>query len=67
MRMVGEDVWKRFSVPKEKTIWYYRAVTDALRKATPRERSRLVRELSGIVLAMERGVRRMAEEERGEK
>jgi GTP pyrophosphokinase len=59
MRMVGEDVWKRFSVPKEKTIWYYRAVTDALRKATPRERSRLVRELSGIVLAMERGVTRL--------
>ncbi len=56
MRVVGEDVWKRFSVPKEKTIWYYRAITDALRQATPRKRSRLVRELSGIVQAMERGV-----------
>jgi GTP pyrophosphokinase len=65
MRVVGEDVWKRFSVPKEKTIWYYRAVTDALRKATPPARARLVRELSSIVLAMERGVQRLGQEERG--
>jgi GTP pyrophosphokinase len=59
MRLVGEDVWKRFSVPKEKTLWYYRTVTDALRSATPVARSRLVRELAGIVLAMERGVQRL--------
>jgi GTP pyrophosphokinase len=56
MRLVGEDVWKRFSVPKEKTLWYYRTVTQALRAATPAERARLVRELAGIVAAMERGV-----------
>lgn len=61
MRLVGEDVWRRFSVPKEKTLWYYRAVTEALRAATPHEHSRLVRELAGIVLAMERGVQRLGE------
>ena len=59
MRLVGEDVWKRFSVPKEKTLWYYRSVTDALRQATPPARVRLVRELVGIVVAMERGVQRL--------
>jgi (p)ppGpp synthase/HD superfamily hydrolase len=57
MRLVGEDVWKRFSVPKEKTLWYYRSVTDALRAATPANRSRLPRELAGAVQAMARGVR----------
>ena len=61
MRLVGEDIWKRFSVPKEKTLWYYRAVMEALRSATPPERSRLVRELAAIVIAMERGVRRQGE------
>jgi GTP pyrophosphokinase len=56
MRLVGEDVWKRFSVPKEKTLWYYRTVTDALCQATPIKNSRLARELAGIVQAMEQGV-----------
>jgi (p)ppGpp synthase/HD superfamily hydrolase len=59
MRLVGDEVWHRFSVPKEKTLWYYRAVTEALVTATPPERSRLVRELRGIVAAMERGVQRL--------
>ncbi len=58
MRIVGDDVWKRFSVPREKTLWYYREVTTALREASS-DRSRLVRELSGIVSAMERGVARL--------
>jgi GTP pyrophosphokinase len=57
MRLVGEEIWHRFSVPREKTLWYYRAVTEALLGATPPERARLARELSGIVTAMERGVR----------
>lgn len=59
MRVVGEDVWKRFSVPKEKTIWYYRTVTEALRAAMPMKHSRLVRELGGIVQALDRGVKRL--------
>jgi (p)ppGpp synthase/HD superfamily hydrolase len=56
MRLVGEDIWKRFSVPKEKTLWYYRTVTDALAQATQVKNSRLIRELTGIVVAMEQGV-----------
>jgi GTP pyrophosphokinase len=64
MRVVGEDIWKRFSVPKEKTLWYYREVTNALRAATPRNQSRLVRELTGIVVALERGVQQLGKGER---
>ncbi len=29
-RSEGEDVWKRFSAPKEDVLWYYGAVTRAL-------------------------------------
>jgi (p)ppGpp synthase/HD superfamily hydrolase len=61
MRLVGEEVWSRFSVPKAKTLWYYRQVTDALVAATPPDRSRLVRELAGIVRALERGVQPLVE------
>ncbi len=63
LRLVGETVWSRFSVPREKTLWYYRAVTDALEHAmtriprSPKSPSRIVRELAGIVGAMERGVK----------
>lgn len=57
MRVVGDDVWNRFSVPREKTLWYYQAVASALRDA-PGSPTRLVRELDGIVTALERGVRR---------
>jgi (p)ppGpp synthase/HD superfamily hydrolase len=58
MRVVGDEIWARFSVPREKTIWYYREVTDALRQA-PGRPVRLVRELSAIVEAMGRGVARI--------
>lgn len=58
MRLVGDDVWHRFSVPREKTLWYYQTVTAALRDA-PGSPSRLVRELGAIVAAMERGVKRL--------
>ena len=57
MRLVGDDVWSRFSVPKDKTLWYYREVTQALKEQLPRSPGRLVRELEGIVWAMEHGVK----------
>jgi (p)ppGpp synthase/HD superfamily hydrolase len=57
MRLVGDEVWSRFSVPREQTTWYYREVTIALKAALPRSPWRLVRELEGLVWAMERGVR----------
>jgi GTP pyrophosphokinase len=28
--LVGADVWSRFSVPRDETLWYYRAVVEAL-------------------------------------
>ncbi len=58
MRVVGDEVWNRFSVPREKTIWYYREVTEALRTA-PGSPTRLVMELAAIVDAMEHGVTRI--------
>ncbi|HWA57421.1 MAG TPA: HD domain-containing protein [Gemmatimonadales bacterium] len=59
MRLVGEEVWSRFSVPREKTLWYYREVTLALKEQLPRSPRRLVRELGGVVWAMNHGVKRM--------
>ncbi len=58
MRLVGDEVFQRFSVPRDQTIWYYREVTEALRAASS-DRSRLVRELRALVAAMERGVERI--------
>ncbi|MFN8653523.1 MAG: HD domain-containing protein [Gemmatimonadales bacterium] len=62
MRFVGQEVWSRFSVPKEKTLWYYREVTNALKEQRPRSPQRLVRELEGIVWAMTHGVKVMDRE-----
>src|SRR5512147_682937 len=59
MRLVGDEVWSRFSVPKEKTIWYYQEVTQALKEQLPRSPARLVRELEGIVWALNHGVKVM--------
>jgi GTP pyrophosphokinase len=60
MRIVGDEVWHRFSVPRDKTLWYYREVTAAL-SSSPDSPTRLVRELGAIVAAMERGVRSLRE------
>ena len=63
MRRLGDKVWTRFSVPRDQTLWYYRAVPGALDSAvanappSPQSPGRIVRELAGIVGAMERGVR----------
>jgi GTP pyrophosphokinase len=29
-RMVGEPIWDRFTATREQTLWYYRAIVDAL-------------------------------------
>jgi (p)ppGpp synthase/HD superfamily hydrolase len=67
MRLVGNEVWSRFSVPRDKTLWYYREVTRALKEQLPRSPKRLVRELEGIVWAMEHGVKQMEGEKGREK
>ncbi len=50
-RRVGERLWERFRGGRDGTLWYYRAVTDALRRAatTP-----LVEELDRAVTELER-------------
>jgi (p)ppGpp synthase/HD superfamily hydrolase len=50
-RAVGAEVWRRFSGGKEGTLWYYRALTDALK--APRL-SQLVGELDRVVSELER-------------
>jgi hypothetical protein len=49
-RLLGECVWERFKGGKEGTLWYYRSVVEAFRKAgsTP-----LVDELERVVSELE--------------
>jgi (p)ppGpp synthase/HD superfamily hydrolase len=50
-RQVGEQLWQRFRGGREGTLWYYREVTDALRRCgeTP-----LIAELDRVVSELER-------------
>lgn len=56
-RQVGDEVFRRFTAPKERTLWYYRGLVTAYRAAanftvrpgTPR----LVAELDDVVAALE--------------
>jgi (p)ppGpp synthase/HD superfamily hydrolase len=45
-RVVGEDVWKRFSAGGDEQIWYYESLVDAFRRETS---SRLLDELARVV------------------
>jgi GTP pyrophosphokinase len=48
-RLIGEDLWTRFNGKKEGTLWYYRAIVDALRGNGP-----IVEELDRVVADLER-------------
>ena len=50
-RREGERVWSKFSAPRHETLWYYRAVTQALAEGDP---SPLVEELDRVVTELER-------------
>lgn len=50
-RAVGEGLWARFNGGREGTLWYYRAVADALRRAGD---GPLVDELDRVVAELER-------------
>lgn len=50
-RLIGDEVWSRFSGGKQGTLWYYRALVDSL-KATGG--SRLIEELERVVTELER-------------
>jgi GTP pyrophosphokinase len=48
-RAVGEDLWDRFNGGREGTLWYYRALVDALQTGDP-----IVDELDRVVGELER-------------
>jgi (p)ppGpp synthase/HD superfamily hydrolase len=52
-RSVGASVWARFSAPREKELWYYRALVTAFRE-NPAHEPALVAELDWAVTEMER-------------
>jgi GTP pyrophosphokinase len=52
IRGVGAEVWTRFSVPKEDTLWYYRTLVTTYR-ANPEHNPALVDELDRTVTEME--------------
>ncbi|OCQ94619.1 phosphohydrolase [Oscillatoriales cyanobacterium USR001] len=54
-RQIGELVWERFKGGKEGSLWYYRSLVDAFRKA---ESTPIVEELDRIVLELEKLVNR---------
>ena len=47
-RLLGEDLWTRFNGKKVGTLWYYRAVVDALQGDSP-----IVEELDRVVTELE--------------
>jgi (p)ppGpp synthase/HD superfamily hydrolase len=49
-RVEGEGLWKRFRGGRDDTLWYYRAVTNALRSVMP---SKLTEELERVVTELE--------------
>ena len=53
LRELGAQVWKRFSVPQEDTLWYYRTLVTTYR-ANAENNVALVDELDRTVLEMER-------------
>ena len=52
LRETGEELWARFNCTKQESLWYYRAIVDALREA--HASSSLVNELDQVVTEIER-------------
>jgi (p)ppGpp synthase/HD superfamily hydrolase len=57
-REIGDVLWSRFKGGKEGTLWYYRALVEAFRKAGP---TTLGEELDRVVSEIERIASRPAE------
>jgi (p)ppGpp synthase/HD superfamily hydrolase len=49
---IGEEIWARFSQPKERTLWYYRSLAEVFCK---KHRGQLSNELREIVEVLEAG------------
>jgi GTP pyrophosphokinase len=52
---IGDALWQRFNAGKAGTLWYYRAVTDALRVAPHNRCPQLLAELDRVVTHIEVG------------
>ena len=52
LRRLGDAVWDRFNAGRDDTLWFYRAVVDALR-ANPAHQADLVAELDRMVAELE--------------
>ncbi len=48
---VGEKIWSRFSQPKARTLWYYRALAKALGAALPGQLAEELREIVDLLEA----------------
>jgi GTP pyrophosphokinase len=53
LRTIGAEVWSRFSVPRDETLWYYRSLVTAFR-TNPAHVPALINELERTVVDMER-------------
>ena len=51
-RVLGEALWSRFNANREETLWYYRAVIEALKARAP----------AGLVDELDRTIRQLEEE-----
>jgi (p)ppGpp synthase/HD superfamily hydrolase len=45
----GEQVWSRFSQPKDQTLWYYRSLADAFCERLPGQLSTELREIVDVL------------------
>ena len=59
LRSLGEELWDRFTGGKEGTLWYYRALTEAYKRAGANaiveELDRVVREIEALARRTETG------------
>jgi (p)ppGpp synthase/HD superfamily hydrolase len=53
-RSEGESTWRRFSGGREGTLWYYRAMTEAVRRSGRPRLQSLLRDLDEAVTELER-------------
>ena len=53
LQKVGEQLWERFNVTRDESIWYYSSLADIFRKKQP---GHLANELQSLVRAMSDGV-----------
>jgi len=48
---IGENIWARFSQPKDKTLWYYRSLADRFCETLPGQLSNELREIVEVLEA----------------